>query len=126
MSFGTDLYHIMNNDASINSEIDGGIYYENLPDNFDITKKWILYHFLKSEQIGCLTNKKVATYFDVNVVLITQSTADLVTITDLLVNYLNDEEYGSIIDVTFENDGHSFDKEKNIYVNVLEFKSLYV
>jgi len=121
MSFATDLYALMLGDSSINAFITGAINYENLPDNFDLSKKWIVYHYRKSSQTDCLTIKNAYTTYELTVIPITQNTLDLVTITDDLIDYLNGKEQGSIVDVTFTGDGHSFDQEKNIYMNTLTF-----
>jgi len=121
MSFATDLYAVMIGDASINTEIDGGIHYENLPDNFDLTKKWIVYHYNGREQIDCMKGSKLYEIKDLNVTLITQNTEDLTSISELIKDYLNFTEYGTIMDINFTGDGHTFDQEKNIYMNTLNF-----
>lgn len=125
MSFASDLYTIMVGDSSINAEINGGINYENLPDNFDLAKKWILYYFNRTEQIDCMTIKDAYTNYTITVILITQDTDDLTNISDMVIDYLNGNDYGNILDINFSGDAHTFDREKNIYMNQLTFNAIY-
>jgi len=125
MSFATDIYAVMTGDSSLNSTINGGINYENLPDNFDLSKKWILYFFRISSQVNCLSTKNAYKLYALDVLLIEQNTEDLLSLTDYVINYLNGTEEGGIIDITFLNDAHSFDQEKNIYMNQLSFEVAY-
>jgi len=121
MSFATDLYTIMTGDASLNAEATGGIFYENLEDNFDLAKKWILYHFRKEQQIDCLGIKNAYTEYEETITVIATNTVDVLDISDQLVTYLNGAAYGEVVDITFTGDGHSFDQDKNIYMNTLTF-----
>ena len=123
MSFATDMYTIMIGDSSINSEVNG-IYYENFPDNSDLTKNWIVYRFNRAEQVDCLSIKDAYTVYDLMATIICPGTTDVATlnyISDLLVDYLNGNEGGEIVDINFTGDGHSFDQEKNVYMNTLNF-----
>lgn len=125
MSFASDLYYIMSNDSSLNAAIDGGIYFENLPDNFDLTKKWILYYYRKTEQTDCIGIKNAFSNYEVTTVVIAPNSADVITISDLVTEKINGQNYGSIIDMNQISDGHSFDNEKNIYTNSLVFDSIH-
>ena len=127
MSLGSELYPIMNADASINEAFaSGGIYYENLPDNFDLKDKWLLYYYRKTSQVDAMTRKSAYDLYDLEVTMIAQNTSDIVDYTELVTNYLNEIESGGIIDIRFVSDGHSFDQEKNIYTNTLTFELIYV
>ena len=127
MSIGTELYTIMNADASINAAFStGGVYYENLPDNFDLKDKWLLYYFRKTSQMDVMTTKSAYDIYDLEVTILVQNTADVVSNTDLITTYLNGIESGGIIDIRFDDDGHSFDKEKGIYTNTMTFEIIYV
>ena len=125
MSFATNLYTLMIGDISINAEIDGGIYYENLPDNFDIKRKWILYFFSRGEQIDCMGYKNAYTVYEVTAIIFTQTTTQLDNLTTLLIEYLNGNTTGSIQDINFQSDGHSYDPEKKLYTNTLTFKAIF-
>jgi len=126
MSFGTSLNTLMNADASLSAYCDGGIFYENLPDNFDLAKTWLGYSFRKGLQTDCLSSKKAYTTYNITVKIIENDTALLETISDYVVNYLNHKEQDGIIDIIFTADNHSMDIEKGIYINTLEFQSFYV
>jgi len=121
MSLASEIYSVMVADTSLNGYIDGGIFYENLPDNFDLKKKWILYYYRKAEQIDSMSCTNLFQNSELTTTVITQNTSDLTTISDRLVEYLNGKESGNIIDIRFSGDGHSFDREKNIYMNTLTF-----
>ena len=125
-SFASDLYTIMNGDASLNASFDGGIYYENLPDNFDLDKKWLMYYFNKEEQFDTFGCKNVYTQYGVTAVIINQNTEDVNTLSDQLVDYINSKSQGGIQDIYFTSDGHAFDREKNVYMNTLQFEAIYV
>jgi len=126
MSFGTDLNTLMNADTSINVWCDGGVYYENLPDNFDLTKTWIGYSFRKISQTSCIDSKNAYTTYSITIKVIDSDTLHLETISDHIVNYLNHKEHGGIKDIWFVSDAHGMDLEKAIYINTLEFQSFYV
>ena len=125
MSFASDIYYVMTNDPSINALVNGGIHYEILRDNFNLTKKWIDYNFRRLEQVDCIGTKDVYTNYEVTTTIITQNSLDCVSISDLLVTYLNGAEYGGIIDIKLEDDGHVVEQEKNIFKNTLLFTAIY-
>jgi len=125
MSFSTDIKYIMDNDTSINTMIDGDILYENLPENFEITKNWIVYSFNKTNQISCLGSSAAITEYNLVVKVVGHDTLEVETISDRLVIYLNGNEYNQIRDIVFVGDNHSLDLEKKIYMNTLNFNCLY-
>lgn len=125
MSFSTDIMYIMNNDASINSYVDGDILYENLPENFELTKNWIVYSFNKTNQLSCLGSNAAITEYNLVIKIVATDTLELESMSDRLVTYLNGNEYGSIRDIVFVGDNHNLDLEKKIYMNTLTFNCLY-
>jgi len=126
MSFGSELNIIMNADPSISSMADGGIFYENLPDNFDLTKTWIGYSFRKTLQTDCINNRNIYTTYSISVKIISNDTEELETLSDLMVDYLNSASGTGISEIWFLSDTHSMDLEKGIYMNSLEFQSNYI
>jgi len=126
MSFTTDIRYLMTADTSLNSYCDGGLYYENLPENFDLTDTWIVYSFNKSSQVSCLGSTAALTEYNLTVKIISPSTITLETVSDYIVSYLNGESYGGIGDITFIGDNHSLDLVKKIYMNTLQFVILYL
>jgi hypothetical protein len=126
MSFGTDLNTIMNADTSINTWCDGGIFFENLPDNFDLAKTWLGYSFRKNSQTDCLNSRGLFTTYGISVKIISTDTHQLETISDYVASYLNGKKYGDIYDIWLVNDSHGMDLEKGIYMNSLEFQGNYV
>lgn len=124
MSLISDLNTVMNADSSLNTNMTGGIYYENLPDNFDLTKKWIVYTLTATSQVNCLNSKNAYQTYDLNCLIICPDTTDVETNSIILTDYLNDKSSGSINDIMFTSDERNFDLEKNIYMNNLTFNLL--
>jgi len=125
-SFGKDLREILISDPSLNELLDGGIFYEILPDNFDLTKKWIVYSFNVTEQQNLLNGKNAYSVYDIFIKIVSYSTTDNNDITNMLIETLNDKELNNIKDIKFINDNHSTDLEKGIFMNNLTFSSFYV
>ena len=121
MSFATDILSLMTGDSSINAEVEDRIFYENLPDNFDLNLEWILYHYRRAGQSSCLNGANAFRTFEVTVIIITQDTERLEDLTEMVISHLDGNGAGDIMDVVFTGDGHSFDQEKNIYMNTLNF-----
>ena len=126
MSFSTDIKHVMTNDPSLNAWCTGGIYFENLPENFELTKYWIVYSFNKVSQTNCLDSNAAFTQYVITLKIIGTDTIQVESINDKIVNYLNGIEYNGIKDILFVGDNHTLDLEKNIYMNTLTFNSLFV
>ena len=99
MSFATDLNTIMHNDASLNALCHGGIHYENLPENWEINKDWIVYSFNKNSQESCIGSSEAFTRYTILLKIVANDTLTLETINDLTVNYLNGISYGNIQDI---------------------------
>lgn len=116
----------MNNDASLNAWCDGGIHYENLPENFELTKDWIVYSFNKINQGSCLNSAPMYIEYALIVKIVARDTVKLETVNDYVMEYLDGKEYLGIQDILFTGDSHTLDLDKNIYMNTLNFNALYV
>jgi hypothetical protein len=125
MSFATDIDYLMTNDSSLNGYCNGGINYENLPENFDLTKNWIVYSFNKSTQATFMGCDGTLTTYNLTVKAISKSTVDAETISDYVVSYLNGNSYGNIGYIYFVSDSHALDFDKNIYMNTMQFDCMY-
>ena len=130
MSFATDINTVLTADSSLNSYADGGIHYENLIDNWlaetddDV---WIVYSFNKSNQTDCLTSKNLFMTYDLAINVIQRNTnTQIDIITDRLLNYLNNYEAGSIIDIAFIRDQGGMVQQQGIYTNTLDFQCTYI
>jgi hypothetical protein len=125
MSFSRDLKYVLNADSSTTAYATGGILYENLPENFELSKNWIVYSFNKNSLTSCLSGISLFTTYNIVVKVVTTDTLTLENISDRLVTYLHSSSYGGIQDIIFQNDNHSMDLDKNIYMNTLQFTSIY-
>ena len=130
MSFATDINAIMTADTSLNGLVDGGIHYENLIDNWLANtsyNEWVVYAFNKTEQVNCVDSKNVYMNYLMNVTVIQRDTnTNIDTITDRLINYLNNLADGNIIDIAFKSDNHGFGQQQGIYTNTLDFDVTYI
>lgn len=116
----------MTNDVSLSAWCDGGIHYENLPENFEITKDWIVYSFNKTSQNSCLDSTPSFFEYSLIVKIVARDTVKLETVNDYLIEYLDGNSYNGIQDILFTGDVHTLDLDKNIYMNTLNFNVLYV
>lgn len=112
-------------DTSLNSYCDGGIYFENLPENFDLSDTWIVYSFNKQGQISCIGKAAALVEYILTAKIISPSTVTLEVVSDYLVSYLNRRKYEGILNISFAGDNHSLDLEKKVYMNTLQFSVLY-
>jgi len=130
MSFVTEIYDVMTDDASLNAYADGGIHYENLIDNWLANTDddvWIVYDQRKSAQQNCINSKNIFMTYQFTVVVIQRDTnTEIDLITSRLIDYLNNHESGNIQDIYFTSDQGGFDQQKNIYTNALEFECVYL
>jgi len=126
MSFQSDLRTLMVGDSSINTMVNNKIYYENLEENYDLTKDWIVYSFRKASEQDCINSKNAFTTYSIYVRILSASTITVSTLSDLIQNYLNHKEQGGIADVWMVNDSHNIDYDKKQYTILLEFGSFYV
>jgi len=130
MSFVDDIYTLMTADTSLNGQVNGGIHYENLIDNWladtDDTE-WIVYEQRKSAQENCINSKNIYMTYRLTAVIIQRNTnTNVDTITNRLITYLNNYESGNIMDIAFISDQGGFNQQQNIYTNTLEFDCVYL
>jgi hypothetical protein len=125
-TFGSDFYNLISNDASINA-LCSKIYYEKLPDVFNLTDKWIVYTFRRIEQQDVLNNEKdIFSTYTIYIQVQDKTTDTLETLCNSIIDRLNGAHSGHIDDIWFINDNHQIDLDNNTYVNTLEFGAYYV
>jgi hypothetical protein len=124
-TFGTDFWNLISNDASLNA-LSSKIFYEKLPDAYNLTDKWIVYTFRKVAQEDGLNNTKdfFSTY-SIYIQVQDKTTDTLETICNSITNLLNGASSGDIQDIWFVNDNHQIDLDNNTYVNTLEYNAYY-
>lgn len=127
--FVTDIKVLMNNDASINTAVSGGIHYENLIDNWlgnTNHNEWVVYEFNKTP-VDCLNSKNLFYNYTLNVVVIQRSSNDLVEyISNLIIDHLSGASYGGIQDIGFLTDDSGFNQQQGTYTNSMSFNCIYV
>ena len=125
MSFGLEFRELITSDPSINAEVQGN-FIENLPDNFDLTKNWLVYSFNKTEQQNCIQTADLFSRYDVTVRIISPSVDTLDRISNNLIEYLNNKTYKNIMDIRNVGDVKSLNLEMNIYSCEIQFQSIFV
>ena len=114
MSFGTEIYSKMISSSSINSQVEG-IYFEHLPENFDLTKTYIVFSFKKETGISTLQTQDLLKNYKLYVKTITPNNDTLLSLSDTLQTYLVGVVDSTIRYIEFIGDNHSLDLEKGIY-----------
>lgn len=124
MSFSTEIRNLITSTTDISSHVDG-IYYENLPDNYDKEKTWIVYSFNINNTEKCLNGSSLFKTYNLYIKVVTQDTLKLETISDIIINYLDGNGTLHIVDVIFQGDDHTMNLEEGIYMNTLQFNVIY-
>lgn len=124
MAFGTDINTIITGDSSLNTSTEG-IYYENLPANFDLTKDWIVYSFKRTEQQDCLESKNIFQKYNITVRIYSTNTLVRESLGNYTIDLLNGSSSGNIQDIWFTGSSPATYLEKNVYIDELSFESFY-
>lgn len=122
MAFSVEFQALLEADASINSFIDGGIYGENLEENFDLSKNWIVWSFNKTAQEKCMGGIINTNYNITLKIIVYKNTVLLEQINDYIVDKLSFYRGGNFLEVQFTGDSHTMDLDKKIYMNTLNFQ----
>ena len=124
MSFQSDIYSIITTDPSLNAAVEG-IKFENLSENYDITKDWVVYSFKKASQVDCLQDTAYSLY-SIYIRIFSPDTIKLNALGDYIQNLIDDNSSGRIQDIEFISDEHNVDIDKKQYSIALEFSAIYV
>jgi len=125
MSFNTDLSTLMNSDSTLNSLVSSRIYSNNLPDNLNPDNDAIVYNSRLTENEDCLDDYSILEYYDLFVVVLSQNSANLDTISAAIRDLLDDYSDTNIKDVLFISNTQTLDGEKERYVRSLEYRIIY-
>jgi hypothetical protein len=127
MSFQSTIYIAMISDTSLNNMVNGGIYFDNLPTNFDLKKDWVVYNFKENERIDTLGGKNVLTIYSLYVKVVSTDTNYLMNITDRLNEYLTNYSNSNLLLINHITDSHQngLIDDMDIYENIVEFNVTY-
>jgi hypothetical protein len=127
MSFQTSLYNILSSDTSLNSLVNG-VYFDNLPANFDLTKDWIVYNYSEAERVQTLSFNNVLTYYTVFVKVVSKDTNKLLKISDEINKYLTEYRTNNYLNIDFVSDSHQNGvvDDMDIYENSIEYRIAYI
>lgn len=125
-TFGSEFYNLISKDASLN-ELCSKIFYEKLPDSYNLTDKWIVYTFRKiAQEDGLNAVKDFYSTYTIYIQVQDKMTDTLEILCNSITNLLNGASSGNISDIWFVNDNHQVDLDNNTYVNTMEFAAYYV
>ena len=124
MSFQLDIHTIMTTDTSLNNLVED-VCFEVLPENYDITKDWVVYSFKKNAEVDCLKGSAYANY-SVYIRILSPDTVKINMLGDYIQELVDDSSSGGIYDIEFVGDNHGVDLDKGQYSIVLEFLAIYI
>ncbi len=125
MSFKADFNTAINADANLNSLVDGGIFYQNLPDNFSLNDAHIVYSIELLESVDVISKKAVLENYNVELAIISPDTEERENILSVLNNYLVNYSDASILDVINQGTSDGADGEKDIYTEIVNYNIFY-
>lgn len=127
MSFQTAISALMLADSSLNTLVNGGIYFDILPVNFDLKKDWIVFNYAEKERIDVLGTKNIMTYYSFYVKAISPSTTSLLSISDEANTYLTNYKNTNFLNISYVTDNHSNSivDEQDIFENTIEYNIAY-
>jgi hypothetical protein len=124
MSFREDLVTAITADSSVNLWATGGMKYNNLPTNFDITKNWLVFGFTEDGGIDTFANKNIVENYTLDIQLVSSnkdSINDIYTILNThLINYKEDD-----LEFILVNADLDFDTEKAVNFKTIKYNIIY-
>jgi hypothetical protein len=128
MSFISDFKTIIEADASVNALVTGGIKFDHLPEDFDISQTWIVWNYRTSEQIDSLSQNNCYTVYSVPITITATDSVVMNNICERLTDYLNNISTSNFIDIRLISDSKitTLSRQTNAYQNALEFNAIYV
>lgn len=126
MSFAKEINQLIKTDTSIYTAVGGNIFFENIPDNFNLANPFLVYSFTKNEPIRLLSGIKILDNYTLTLKIVHKDTSKLEVATDAVIDFLDNKSHNNFSDIRFENDNRYIDLEKNLYQNELNFKIQYV
>jgi hypothetical protein len=127
MAFASDIYNALTADPSLLS-MTAGIFYQNLPQNFDLTQTYIIYNFNELKEYDVLNQRRVMEEYKLIVDTISPDTQLLMNVREEIDKYLigyNVNTSTNITNVIFSGEQYSKDLERGIYGITLDYNVFY-
>lgn len=126
MSFISDLKTLLTSDTSTNNFATGGIK-EHLPVNYDITKNWVTYSYVETENLNTLDYNDIGASYVVDVLFISPIIGSIQTLTPTFHNYLINYRDDHIKDISLvEAEEIYIDVERELYYQTIRYEVLYL
>jgi len=128
MSFITNFKTIIEGDASINNILSGGIKFDHLPEDFDISKSWLVWNYRVSSQNDSLSTNNCYTVYSIPITVTATDSVVMNNICDLVITYLNNKTTANFPDIHLLSDSKitTLSRQANAYQNALEFEAIYL
>lgn len=121
------LVDALTGDSSINELVTGGIRYEHLPEDFNSSLDWIVFGYTGNEETRTIDGNGVITNYGLQVQVISQTMTNVLTLGEMVKNYLTSYDDGSKIrDVAFVDDDVAFDLERKVYYQTSNYDVLFI
>lgn len=125
MSFGTEIYSLVSEDASVAALVGTNVYGQKLDDNFDISDAGILLTYNREEGIHALDGDNVLEIYTLYVTIIAVNTATVESIETAVRAALDDYSDSTIRDVVLEGETNTPELEKDNYLKTLRYRIIY-
>jgi hypothetical protein len=124
-TFATEIFTIINSLAG--HLFEGGVFAHNVDDNFDMSKPILVLQYRDNGNVKTLDHVRDQTEYDLNLLIVSQSTEINDTLADELIDALDmvDASGGSIADLSYVDDLNSVDLEAGLYIKTLNFSVIY-
>ena len=128
MSFLSDFKTIIEADGSINAYVTGGIKFGHLPDDFDISKTWLVWDFKLNQQFDTMNFNNSYSAYGVSITVSANDSVVMNNLSDRVVDYLNGKSTSNFPDIHMVSDNKSIvlSKPYSTYQDQLEFDTIYV
>jgi hypothetical protein len=124
MSFATDLHTLLTSNTSLNNAV-GGIYYQILPDNVNITASNIVYQFNQLDSLDYLGKNNEMDIYVVSIIIVCADTLVLDTLTTLIRSMLDNHMTIKFRDIKFEGSDTEMEGERGQYIGQLKYRITY-
>lgn len=127
MGFLSDITTLITSDTSTNSFATGGIKFEHLPVNWDLTKNWLVFSYVEAESIDTLDANHIGSSFVLEVELISPTLSEIQSLTPTLNSYLLNYRDDNIKDISISEIAENYvDTERGIFSKTLRYDVLYL
>jgi hypothetical protein len=124
MSFQTDLYSLIAGNSTLNAAV-SGVYYQNLPDNYNPSLNCIVYITNLIDSIDSLTINNHIDIYELKFIVFSPSTKSIDDITAIIRSSYDNYEGGKFRDFHLNGSEIAEDFEREQYISTYTYKIHY-